>query len=80
MTTTESSFSSAEVSTAFNHAADEVLEAIAAPESGVRDAINLVVNAAAYYLEHPQAALAEVIAANYDLGEGADGPLEWSVS
>jgi hypothetical protein len=67
-----------EVSAAANRAADDVLEAIDAPDEGVRDAINLVVNATLTYLKSPDATLEEAIAANYKLDEGDEGPIEWA--
>lgn len=52
---------------ALNRAADEVLEiADDDGEERLRDAVNLVVNAALHYLEHPAADLDAAIAANYD--------------
>jgi hypothetical protein len=67
-----------EVSAAANRAADDVLEAIDAPDEGVRDAINLVVNATLTYLKSPDATLEEAIAANYKLEEDDEGPIEWA--
>lgn len=69
-----------EINAALSQAADDVLTAIDAPDEGVRDAINLVVNAALHYLEHPLdlGLLDCVIAANYELDEHGYGPIEWA--
>jgi hypothetical protein len=67
-----------EVLAAMNRAADDVLSAIAAPDEGTRDAVNLVVNAATTYLENPDATLDEAIEENYTLDEDGDGPIEWA--
>jgi hypothetical protein len=63
---TAKTFAAEQLNTAANRAANEILEAIKAPDEGVRDAINLVVNATAYFLEHPDATLTDAIRANYD--------------
>ena len=68
----------AEVCDAFNRAADEVLNAIDAPDEGARDAINLVVNAGLHFLRDANATLADAIAANYHVNPGDDGPLAWA--
>lgn len=80
-------YSHNEVEGAFNRAADDILDAIDAPDTGVRDAINLVVNAGLHYLaadvdfqarirDHTPT-LEEAIKANYTIREGENGPLEW---
>lgn len=68
-----------QVSAAMNRAADDVLEAIQAPDEGTRDAVNLVVNAALTYLDAPDATLQDAIEENYELDpEDEDGPVEWA--
>jgi hypothetical protein len=67
-----------EVGKALNRAADGILEAVEAGDEGLRDAVNLLVNAASYYLEHPRASLDEAIAVCYTVEAGEDGPLEWA--
>jgi DNA-binding transcriptional ArsR family regulator len=65
-----------QVSVAYNKAADEVLEAIDAPDEGVRDAINLIVNAGAFFLKQPDAHLPEAIKDAYQ--EDAQTVLDWA--
>lgn len=68
-----------EVSVAFNAACDDILSAIEAPDEGVRDALNLLVNAGMYYLDPTNSNdLDEVVEAHYQVGEGEDGPIEWA--
>lgn len=55
-----------EVSAALNRAADDVLDVTNAGDEGLRDAINLVVNAAGSYLKGEAGSLAEVAEKNYD--------------
>lgn len=50
---------------ALNRAADEVLTAIDAGDTGIRDVVNLVVNVAAYFAEFPKATLDDAIRASY---------------
>jgi hypothetical protein len=71
-------FTTEQLNTAANRAANEILEAIDAPEEGVRDALNLQVNATAYFLEHPDATLADAITANYS--ERPETVLAWAAS
>jgi hypothetical protein len=71
-------FTAEQLNTAANRAANEILEAIDAPEEGVRDALNLQVNATAYFLEHPDATLADAITANYS--ERPEAVLAWAAS
>jgi len=59
-----------------SRAADMVLDAIDAPDTGVRDAINLVVNVAGHLLEHPDASLEDAIAASYQ--EEPETVLGWA--
>jgi hypothetical protein len=63
------------VSRALNSACDEIIAAGDLPDEGMRDALNLLVNAGMHYLDHPGDSLSDVIAANYDDSEGT--PLEW---
>jgi hypothetical protein len=65
-----------QVSEAYNKAADEVLEAIDAPDEGVRDAINLIVNAGAFFLKQPDGQLTEAIEDAYQ--EDAETVLGWA--
>lgn len=61
------SFSTDQITTALNRAADEVLDV--ARDDGdefLRDAINLVVNAGLHFLEHPDASIEHVVRENYD--------------
>jgi hypothetical protein len=62
-----------DVATALNRAADDILTAMEARvefgsqlDEGLRDALNLVVNAAGAYLEGTASTLAEVAEVNYD--------------
>jgi hypothetical protein len=70
-------YSREQVSAAINRACDDINAAAELPDEGVIDALNLLVNAAMTYLEAPDANLDDVIAGNYQLDEGGDGPLEW---
>jgi hypothetical protein len=45
---------------ALNRAADDINDAADLPDSGTRDALNLLVNAASTYLAHPKADLDQV--------------------
>lgn len=69
-------YSGQAVQVALNRAADDVLEAIDAPDEGKRDVANLVVNAAMHYLDKPEASLADAIVAEYGV-EDAVQVLEW---
>jgi hypothetical protein len=75
-------YTEAQIGQTLNSAADDVLEAIDAPDEGVRDAINLVVNVAMHYLEHPEPSDAHsvqsAIDASYELDNSGDGPIEWA--
>lgn len=65
-------FSDEQVSAALNSAADDILAALDAGDHGVRDVVNLLVNAAAHYLQRPGDDLQHVVAANYDTATLAD--------
>ena len=64
-----------EVVAALNKAADEVLEAVGASDEGVRDVVNLVVNAGVHYLERPEDSLEAVAADEY--GQPLGEVLSW---
>lgn len=67
-----------EIARALNEAADTVLDYIDSDEAKT-DTVNLVVNVAMHYLTvNPDADLAEVVEANYDLSfiETDDSPLD----
>lgn len=53
-----------QLGTAVNRAADEVIE-ITPENEHLRDVVNLVVNAALHYMEHPHDDLRQAIEANY---------------
>lgn len=55
-----------DVASALNRAADDILEATEAGDEGLRDALNLMVNAALSYLSGSADTLAGVAEANYD--------------
>lgn len=54
------------VSDAVNKAANDIIEAVDAGEEGLRDALNLMVNATICYLDGTASTLAEVAEQNYD--------------
>lgn len=67
-----------QVSVAANKAADDVLVATQAPDEGMRDAVNLVVNATMHYLDFPEGTLTEaIVAANYAGVEDPADVIEW---
>jgi hypothetical protein len=74
--TTHRTFTDAEVVAALNKAADDILEATDAGDEGLRDAINLMVNAAVSYLRGDAANLTEAVDNNYDEATLAD-VLNW---
>lgn len=68
-------YTPAAVEQALNKAADDVLEAACAGDEGLRDAVNLVVNATMCYLSGDAANLEMVAAQNYS--EDLDTILGW---
>jgi len=68
-------FSAQQVTDAVNHAADDILDAVDAGDEGLRDAMNLMVNATVAYVTGQAQNLAEVVQQGYD----ADYPtvLSW---
>jgi hypothetical protein len=62
---TQQSFTRDQVGEALNQAADEILDAVDADAEGLRDALNLVVNATASYLTGEAETLREVVEQNY---------------
>lgn len=69
-------FSTAELASAANRAAEDILERVDASDEGQRDLVNLVVNTTAAYLEDPEASLDDAIRARYQLEPGE--VLEWT--
>lgn len=59
-------FTERQVAEALNHAADDILDAVDAPDSGLRDAMNLIVNATVAYLTGQARDLQDVVASCYD--------------
>ncbi|GAA1457601.1 hypothetical protein NE857_21515 [Nocardiopsis exhalans] len=55
-----------QIAVALNRASADISEAASLPDEGTIDALNLLVNAAIHYLEHPGDGLAEVVEADYD--------------
>lgn len=64
-----------DVAAALNRACDDIIEAAALPDAGVRDALNLLVNAGLAYLDGSAADLAGVTEASY--GEPLETVLGW---
>lgn len=67
-------FTSQQIATALNKAADEIAELDPSDER-IRDTVNLVVNAAVHFLANPDDDLDEAIEANYD--EDPDVVVGW---
>jgi len=63
---TRRTFSEDAVATAANQAADDILDAVNADDTGVRDALNLQVNATLGYLTGEAEDLTEVVGQNYE--------------
>ncbi|NKY96545.1 hypothetical protein [Nocardiopsis alborubida] len=55
-----------QITAALNRAVEDIADAASLPEEGTIDALNLLINAAAHYLEHPNDGLAEAVEASYD--------------
>lgn len=55
-----------QVADALNAAADDILDAVHAGDQGLRDGLNLVVNATLAYLAGQATDLRQVVAQNYD--------------
>lgn len=68
-------FTEQQVASALNGAADDILDAVDAGDDGLRDAINLIVNATIAYLTGQADDLQEVVAHNYD--DSYDEVLSW---
>jgi hypothetical protein len=68
-------FSETEVSDALNKACEDIIEAAQLPETGTRDALNLLVNAASVRLREPDQTLEGVAKQSY--GEKLRTILEW---
>lgn len=64
-----------QISDALNRACDDIIDAADLPDTGTRDALNLLVNATMVYLETPNATLSDVVA-NYDEND-LDTVLSW---
>jgi hypothetical protein len=62
----EQQYTQDQVSAALNKAADDIIEATEAEDEGLRDALNLMVNAVGSYLWDGSEDLAEVAVKNYD--------------
>lgn len=54
------------ITTAFNNAADAVLDETGRDDERIVDIVNLVVNAGLHFAQHPDDTLFEAIEANYD--------------
>jgi hypothetical protein len=63
---TDKTYTAEEISAALNKAADDIIEATEAEDEGLRDALNLMVNAAGAYLWDGAKNLEEVAEKNYD--------------
>ncbi|SIO86962.1 hypothetical protein [Nocardiopsis sp. JB363] len=55
-----------QISAALNRAVEDITDAARLPDVGTIDALNLLVNAATHYLEHPDDGLAEAVEVDYD--------------
>lgn len=72
----EWSYTHDQVAEVLNQVADEILTAVEAGHSGLRDALNLMVNAVGHYLDNPSGAtLADVADSEY--GAPLDVILGW---
>lgn len=70
-------YTSQRVSSALNRATDDIMEAVDTPATGLRDGLNLLVNAAMSYLQGDAADLEEVVAANWDADTTLTDVLSW---
>ncbi len=70
-------YSSERVSSALNRATDDIIEAVDAPATGLRDGLNLLANAAMSYLKGEARDLEEVVAANWDADTTLRDVLSW---
>lgn len=70
-----SSYTYDQVSSAFNRAADEIIEAIDAGDEGKRDVVNAVINVGMHYLKHPGEDLENALGASY--GSDPSEVLDW---
>jgi hypothetical protein len=68
-------FTAEQVLHALNDVADDILDAVRAGDEGLRDSINLMVNATIAYLRGEAADLHEVAEGNH--GENLDAILGW---
>jgi len=62
----EQQYTQEQISAALNKAADDIIEATEAEDEGLRDALNLMVNAVGSYLWDGVTNLGEVAVKNYD--------------
>jgi len=62
----EQTYTEDQVSAALNKAADDILDATEAEDEGLRDALNLMVNAVGAYLSGKSTDLEQVAALNYE--------------
>lgn len=72
-------FSRDQAVAAMNKAGNEIIEALEPlPGEGTRDVVNLMVNAGAYFLEHPEGTLQDAIeAADYDGVDSWEEVVDW---
>ena len=74
--TIEWTYTHEQVANALNAAADDILEAVDAGDEGLRDALNLMVNAVGHYLANPtERTLEHVVDDGYDAD--LDEVLSW---
>lgn len=63
-----STYTMDQITRALNTAADDVLDAADLPDTGVRDALNFLVNVVGARLENPAVSLADVARGYYGIG------------
>ncbi len=74
----EPAFTEDDVRQVINTAADEILEAAGNPETGLTDAINLLVNATLHRLfDNKDATLAEIVAESYSDDVTVNDVVDW---